>query len=430
MRIAVVGAGWAGLAAAVTAVEAGHQVSLYEASRTPGGRARALPGALPDGTPITLDNGQHILIGAYSHTLALMRAVGVAPEQVLLRLPLALRFPDGDGIQLPLWSAPWDALAGILGARGWRLADKWSLLRLAGQWRHTNFACAQDASVAQVCRAASARVMQELIEPLCVSALNLDSAQASGTVFLRVLRDALFGAPGASNLLLPRADLGRLLPDAALRRLATGGAQVRLATRVQRLTPSAGQWHIDGQAFDKVILATPAADSVRILQSVMDCCDLALAKPIGHWITVAQALRHTAITTAYAFGAGVRLPHPMLALRPDSGPAQFVFDRGQLGGPTGLLAFVVSASSGDREATQTQVLQQARVALGLALQPVQTVVERRAAFACTPALARPAAHIAAGLAACADYVDGPYPSTLEGAVRTGVALIQSPGFAS
>ena len=120
----------------------------------------------------------------------------------------------------------------------------------------------------------------------------------------------------------------------------------------------------------------------------------------------------------------------MLALRPASGPAQFVFDRGQLGGPTGLLAFVVSASSGDREATQEQVLRQARVALGLPLQPVQTVVEKRAAFACTPALTRPAAHIAAGLAACADYVDGPYPSTLEGAVRAGVALIQSPGFAS
>ena len=86
MRIAVVGAGWSGLAAAVTAVEAGHQVSLYEASRTAGGRARALPGTLPDGTPATLDNGQHILIGAYSHTLALMRTVGVAPEQALLRL--------------------------------------------------------------------------------------------------------------------------------------------------------------------------------------------------------------------------------------------------------------------------------------------------------------------------------------------------------
>ena len=141
-------------------------------------------------------------------------------------------------------------------------------------------------------------------------------------------------------------------------------------------------------------------------------------------------MRHTAISTVYTFGAGIRLPHPMLALRPESGPAQFVFDRGQLGGPTGLLAFVVSASTGEREALQQQVLRQAQVALGLQLQPLQTVVEKRAAFACTPGLARPPAAIAPGLSACADYVDGPYPSTLEGAVRAGVALIRSPDFAS
>ena len=422
MRIAVVGAGWAGLAAAVTGIEAGHQVSLYEASRTPGGRARAVPGALPDGTPTTLDNGQHILIGAYSHTLALMRTVGVAPEHVLLRLPLTLCFPDGNGIQLPYWSAPWDALAGILGARGWHLADKWSLLRLAVGWRRTDFHCASDASVAQVCQGASARVLQELIEPLCVSALNLDSAQASGSVFLRVLRDALFGAPGASNLLLPQVDLGRLLPDAAVHWLAAHGANVHLASRVQALAALGNQWQIGGDVFDRVILATPAADSVRILHATTNSCTAVLALSIARWIAVAQTLRHTAITTVYAFGAGVHLPHPMLALRSASGPAQFVFDRGQLGGPTGLLAFVVSASTGERDALQEQVLRQAQAALGLKLQPLQTVVEKRAAFACTPGLMRPPAAIAPGLSACADFVEGPYPSTLEGAVRAGMAL--------
>jgi predicted NAD/FAD-dependent oxidoreductase len=114
----------------------------------------------------------------------------------------------------------------------------------------------------------------------------------------------------------------------------------------------------------------------------------------------------------------------MLALRctPDA-PAQFVFDRGQLGGPAGLLAFVVSASDAEREVRQGQVLQQASTQLGLNLQAVQTVVEKRATFACTPDLQRPPQAIAPGLLACGDYVAGPYPATLEGAVRSGLQAV-------
>ena len=73
MNIAIIGAGWAGIAAAVQAIAAGHQVRLFEASHSVGGRARVVAGTLPDGTPITLDNGQHILIGAYLETLRLLR---------------------------------------------------------------------------------------------------------------------------------------------------------------------------------------------------------------------------------------------------------------------------------------------------------------------------------------------------------------------
>jgi predicted NAD/FAD-dependent oxidoreductase len=107
-------------------------------------------------------------------------------------------------------------------------------------------------------------------------------------------------------------------------------------------------------------------------------------------------------------------------------PAQFVFDRGQLGGPKGLLAFVVSASSDERATLQDKVLQQARKQLspvlqGAQLQALQTVVEKRATFACTPGLQRPAQQVAPGLLACGDYVAGPYPATLEGAVRSGMA---------
>jgi hypothetical protein len=118
----------------------------------------------------------------------------------------------------------------------------------------------------------------------------------------------------------------------------------------------------------------------------------------------------------------------MLALRDDvrTAPAQFVFDRGQLGGPQGLLAFVVSASATDKATLETQVVAQAR-ALGWNVEPLQTGVEKRATFACTPALRRPGPAIAPGLWACGDYVDGPYPATLEGAVRSALAVAQRIG---
>jgi len=121
----------------------------------------------------------------------------------------------------------------------------------------------------------------------------------------------------------------------------------------------------------------------------------------------------------------VLLPEPMLALSSDPQfPAQFVFDRGQLGGPPGLLAFVISGAQPwvDRglDATTDATLAQARAQLGLELLTVHAQAEKRATFRCTPGLTRPPAQIAPGLYAAGDHVEGPYPATLEGAVRSGL----------
>lgn len=419
------------MAAAVTARAAGHSVSVWEAARNWGGRARALDLALPDGRAVRLDNGQHILIGAYADCLRLMRQVDLDPEQVLLRLPLELRFPDGRGIGLPRWPAPFDALAGILGARGWRWADKRALAGAALRWRLAGFRCPADRSVTQLCRGLTPRVMAELIEPLCVSALNTPPADSSGQVFLRVVRDALFGAHLGSNLLLPRADLSALFPDAAARWLSDRGADLRLGERVRQLGHDGQRWRIDGAAFDRVILATAAPDAVHVLRASLAHAGLVHAGALQRWIATAATLQHAAIATVYAWGEAAALARPMLALRSTPAlPAQFVFDRAQLGGPVGLLAFVVSACTGERDRVASQVLEQAHRQLGLRLQPVATVIEKRATLVCTPGLQRPPMAIAPGLMACGDYIDGPYPSTLEGAVRSALALMRSAAPAS
>jgi len=430
MKLAIVGAGWAGMAAAVGAIRAGHAVTVFEAARAVGGRARALPCVLPDGTSAVLDNGQHILIGAYSETLAMMRTVGVDPERALLRLPLNLRFPDGAGVQCPPWPAPLDVFAGVLRARGWTTRDKAALLRTALGWRLAGFSCAADATVAALCAGLTPTVLRELVEPLCVSALNTPARSASAQVFLRVLRDALFGASGSSNLLLPRVDLSALFPAAAARWAALRGAILHLGRRVTELAADGPRWVIQGATFDAVLLATAANDAAHLLEASRHAVAQTDAAAWTRWSTTAAALEHRAITTVYAWGQGVRLAAPMLALRSgaamaEEAPAQFVFDRGQLDGPPGLLAFVISDSDAEREVLQGRVLFQARRQLGCKLQVVQTVAEKRATFACTPALQRPTLRIAPGLLACADYVEGPYPATLEGAVRAAGAAVQA-----
>lgn len=419
MKLAIVGAGWAGLAAAVRATQAGHEVVLHEASRQWGGRARSLELKLTGGRTALLDNGQHIMIGAYRETLGLMREVGVDPVQALLRLPLTLRSPAGTGLALPDWPTPLDAAWGIATARGWGWRDKLSLLRHATGWQLRRFRCEETLTVQQLCEGLRPAVMRDLVEPLCVAALNTPAGRASAAVFLRVLKDGLFGPArngwNASNLLIPRHDLGRVFPEAAAAWLQARGARLRLGARVQSLQRAGAGWAVDGEAFDAVLLACSPWEAERLVaESGVDA---------PAWLAAASALSHEPIATVYAEG-GPALPLPMLSL--DSGPdapAQFVFDRAQLGGPAGVLAFVVSASPREAQAIEQQVTAQA-ASLGWSVRPLKTVVEKRATFACLPGLVRPPIGVAKGLLACGDYVEGPYPATIEGAVRSALAAVE------
>ena len=414
-RIAVVGGGWAGIAAAVQAASNGHTVTLFEMAPQLGGRARSFE---VDG--IEIDNGQHIAIGAYVQTLALLRRVGVDPAQAFLRMPL--RLVDASGIGLRLRPGP-PALAfgaAVLAHRGWSARDKLGLLGATSRWALGGFRCDEQLTVDALCARIGSKVRGELIAPLCVAALNTASHEASAAVFLRVLREALFGGRGASDLLLPRIGLSRVLAEPARAWLRDAGATIHSGYRVQQIEPHADRWRVDGFEADAVVLAASSTEAARLTQTVA-----------ADWSRSAAALEHEPIVTVYARAALERLPEPMLSLPagPGPAPAQFVFDRGQLGGPPGLLAFVISGARewvarGNADLWQAIEAQAAGSLPTVGrLELVRIVTEHRATFRCRPVLMRPPQAIAPGLVAAADFVAGPYPATLEGAVRSGIAAI-------
>lgn len=418
--VAVVGGGWAGIAAAVKAVQRGHRVTLLEMAAQLGGRARSL--AADAGAP-RLDNGQHILIGAYAQSLTLMRAVGVDVERALLRQPLRLRYPRHEGLRLPEGAPLISFARGVLAYHAWPLSARLRLLAAAGGWLARGFRCAPQLSVAELCAALPDCVKAELIDPLCVAALNTPAPRASAVVFLRVLHDALFSGHGGSDLLLPRAPLSSLLAEPAERWLRERDAAVMLGRRVQRLEADGADWLVDGERFNRVVLACPSGEAARL------CAPIA-----ADWAETARQLRFEPIVTVYVHSAGSRLPAPMLALRDGAdAPAQFAFDLGQLGHAPGLFAFVVSGAAPwvqrGLDATGAATLRQALRDVDWATPPTvaRVLAEKRATFACTPDMRRPAAVIAPGLVAAGDYVAGPYPATLEGAVRAGMAAVDALG---
>jgi len=414
-RVAVIGGGWAGLAAAVHATRAGHQVTVLEMAPQLGGRARQI-----DSHGMALDNGQHILIGAYTETLSLMQLVGVDLSRALRRMPLRVTYPDGSGLQMAAGRPVPAFLRAIATYPGWSRRDKWALLRTAAGWSLRGFRCDPSWTVARLTAHLPAAVRDALLDPLCVAALNTPADQASAQVFLRVLKDALFSGPGSADLLLPRWRLSALWPDPAGRWLAAQGASVQLSHRVDALSPRAdGGWDVDGTPFDAVVLACTAHEAARLTEGF---------EP--GWADTARGLRYEPIVTVYAHSPETRLPQPMMALRSDSRqPAQFVFDLGILCGMEGVLAFVVSGAAPwvaqGADATMAATLRQGQQALAGQLRApltgLRAVNEKRATFLCTPGLKRPPMAVRPGLFAAGDYTDGPYPATLEGAIRAGLA---------
>lgn len=417
-RVAVIGAGWAGLAAAVRATHLGHAVTLYEMAPQAGGRARSLPA---DAEGRRFDNGQHILIGAYHATLDLMRQVGVDPETALLRLPLCLLDQNGRGLRMPPGPPVPAFVRAVWAMHHWRWRDRLALQVAATGWMVRGFRCDPAWTVARLTHDLPPAVRAELIDPLCVAALNTPASEASAQVFLRVLKDALFSGPGSSDLLIPKRPLAELLPEPAWQWLGQQGASCHLNHRVHAIDP---EGRVDGVPFDRIVLACSAVEAARLTADIHPS-----------WSAIARQFRYEPIITGYLKVASAPLPAPMLALQegPDA-PAQFAFDHGQLGGTAGLLALVVSGAAPwmaqGTPATRDALVRQVRDLLAPPLnadsalpQMLLQVCEKRATFRCTPGLARPEAFVSERIRAAGDHVQGPYPATLEGAVRSGQAAV-------
>ena len=410
-RVAVIGGGWAGCSAALTLAEAGISVTLFEASRALGGRARAveIEGQL-------LDNGQHILLGAYEQTLQLItRLHPAATHEGLWRLPLTLKQPPDFSLSCPRLPAPLHLLTGLLGAQGLSWREKWAAIRWARALLH-NTRSPDHQTVSQFTRTQPEKLNRLLWHPLCISALNTPPEIASATVFRDVIRSAFGGRNHHSDLLLPRRDLTALLPAPAAARLIELGGTVRLATRVTALeatpdtiTLSTGD---ESAVFSHAIVATAPqhlaglAASVPALESVVR--DVA-------------AYRYQPIATGYVqYDPAFRLAHPLFAL--GHGPAQFVFDRGQSHGQAGLLAFVASAANNLSPGWQDQAeAQLQRIVHPGSPRWRKCIVEKQATYSCVPDMARPTVRTAhPRIFLAGDYTAGPYPATLESATQSGV----------
>ena len=437
-HIAIVGGGWTGFAAAVRLVKRGHKVSLFESSRTAGGRARrvAVQG-------LNVDNGQHILLGAYRDSLSMMRTVGIDIDNAFLRVPLQMVYPSGiDGMVFSapaskLIPAPLHLAIALLRAKGLRNADKLSLARFSSTARWMDWTLYEDCSVTELLQRfdQTPRLCELMWNPLCIAALNTPPQHASAQVFLNVLRDSLGANRAASDMLVPKYNLSALFPEKATAFIQNHGGQVALGaavTQIQRNPVQPGKWQLalaqsdlsqtNATTYDGIIIATDASNAKRLLQSTPTNTSL-------------PSFEFEAITTCYLqYPDTLRLDRPMFALLEDAAKqhwGQFVFDRGYLhSDQAGLLAVVISAPNESIGRQQEALVQAITGQLAHSLEnpalkaPLwhQIITEKRATFRCTPKLQRPSnATSEANLVLAGDYTAGEYPATLEAAVRSGIA---------
>lgn len=423
--VVIAGGGWAGLAAAVELARHDIPVTLYESAKQLGGRARCV--RFGDSR---VDNGQHLMIGAYTAMLEMMRTIGLDESEMFLRQPLDLVMLSANTgnvrMRAPRLPAPLHLLIALLGARGLSLGDKLHTIRFWLNRTREGFGLAEDISVSELFRRTDqpARMVQAIWNPLCIAILNTPPGEASARLFLRVLDQAFNKARGHSDLLLPRTDLGYTLPEPAARFVENHAGQIHLSRRITAVTVQHDQiasLQMDDKTLEveHLILATPPHITRRLLERQE------AAKPLCHALS---AFRNEPIVTVYLrYPEQVRMPQALVGGL--DGLSQWVFDR-RLCNQPGLMAVVISGEGPHTALNQATL--SAIVARELAAmypdwpEPLDTLVirERRATLASVVGIEarRPANKTPIrGLWLAGDYTNTGLPATLEGAIRSGQA---------
>ena len=463
---AIIGGGYAGMAAAVALAERGIPATVFESAQQLGGRARGVvfpnqtarvdenhspsiqlsdgttshstkpasgqvagyPGGGKGNCPLSgdtliLDNGQHLLLGCYRETLGLIERVGGNLERDFLRLPLQLDLHGEFSLRAPNLPAPLHLLIALLGAQGLPFGARLSAARFMLALRHINFHLPNDMAVADLLaqHGQNAELTQKLWEPLCIAALNTPIHKASAQVLLNVLRDALNRSRADSDMLLPRIDFTALFPQRAAAYVEQRGGKMHLSCGVEAILPKDGRIELataeGNHLFSHVICAAPPAVAAKLLHPLA---------ALENTVAQIEGLEHQPIYTVYLrYPAEVRLPHPMIGLHRRF--SQWLFDKGQIAGQHGLLAAVISAEGIHQELPHEQLAQKViaelREEFGITGEPewFKVIAEKRATFCCSPDLQRPSQQTALpGLLLAGDYTAGDYPATLEGAVLSGL----------
>lgn len=435
MKIAVIGAGWAGAACAWKLQQASYQVTVYEASRHIGGRARSNYNLK---MRTELDNGQHILLGAYTSTLQLIHELGLKSDKLFLRQELAIRSADGQlSIITKPWIAPFHLLGAVLLAKGLSLAEKWQLLRLTSQLQLRKWQVEPGLTVQQWLEQGkqSPRLVRLFWQPLCVAAMNTPIQLACAQLFAHVLRDSLGARRQDSQTLIPLVGLSPLWASKALSALP-----VQLGTRVQAIAPcSNGQYRIHDTHYHAVVVAAQAPHAQTLLET--------LPERHGSTELLAQlkGMSHLPIATIYLeLERPWKLPHPMWLLKDHATglkAGQWLFDHSCLKADkaSSIVAIVISDAGRLQGQEKTsviaavieQVKEQTEHWAGAMPGVVKSemIVERRASFAATAGLARPENSSPwPGIFLAGDWTNTGYPGVLEGAVRSGLhaaKLVQS-----
>lgn len=417
-RIAIIGGGYAGMAAAVSLAQRG--VTVFESAKQLGGRARGV-----SYQSTQLDNGQHLLLGCYRETLRLIELVGGNIEQDFVRFPLQLELHEQFSLKAPNLPAPLHLLVAFVQAKGLSWANRLKAARFMVRLQLAKFRLAKlqcgmtDCTVAELLarQGQTGELTLKLWEPLCIAALNTPIEQASAQVLLNVLRDSLNQTRADSDMLLPRLDFTALFPQRAAQYVEQHGGKVHLACGVESLRQvEKGFELVTAQGieyFDKVICATSPSVAARLLRDTLD-------------VSLIAALPQQPIYTVYLqYPAGYCLPAPMLGLHQCT--SQWLFDKGHIAGQHGLIASVISAEGLHQDLTQDQLAQavaaelQQKFAFPAAPDWYKVIAEKRATFSCNAHLPRPdQCTSVSNLYLAGDYTAGDYPATLEGAVISGL----------